>query len=67
MEMNSTLEEVSACLYAGRVPLCWSKLSPQTVKSLARYVDHIAKRTLQYLNWVNKHDLLGSEFVKCVS
>lgn len=51
-EMNSMLEEVSTCLYAGRVPGCWSRLSPQTVKSLARYVEHLTKRTLQYSNWV---------------
>lgn len=54
--MNSTLEEVSTCLYRGRVPICWSKLSPPTaVESLAHYVEHLMKRTLQYSNWVNTH------------
>lgn len=52
VEMNSMLEEVSMCLYAGRVPGCWSKLSPPTVKSLADYIEHLTKRTLQYSNWV---------------
>jgi len=51
--MNSMLEEVSMCLYAGRVPGCWSKLSPPSVKSLSGYIEHLTKRTLQYSNWVN--------------
>lgn len=50
--MNSMLEEVSMCLYTGHVPGSWSKLSPPTVKSLAGYIEHLTKRTLQYSNWV---------------
>jgi len=51
--MNSMLEEVSTCLYAGRIPGCWIKLSPPTVKSLPRYIEHLKKRAFQYSNWVN--------------
>lgn len=53
--MNSTLEEISTCLYTGRVPIVWINLSPQTVKSLARYIQHLEKRTLQYSTWVNNY------------
>ncbi|VVC32081.1 Dynein heavy chain, domain-2,Dynein heavy chain domain,Dynein heavy chain, domain-1,Dynein heavy chain, P- [Cinara cedri] len=51
VEMNSTLEEVSTCLYIRCVPACWIKCSPQTIKSLARYIKHLTKRTTQYSNW----------------
>lgn len=51
--MNATLEDISMCIYMGRVPNCWSMLSPQTYKSLACYLKHLTKRSLQYSNWVN--------------
>lgn len=57
VEMNSTLEEISTCLYTGRVPVFWINMSPQTVKSLARYIEHLEKRTLQYSTWVNNYYL----------
>lgn len=56
--MNSTLEEVSTSLYAGCVPVSWCKLSPQTFKSLARFMEHLEKRTLQYESWVNKNIIM---------
>ncbi|EKX52600.1 hypothetical protein GUITHDRAFT_157080 [Guillardia theta CCMP2712] len=49
--MSSTLEELSTALFNGVLPGSWSKLTPQTEKSLGEWVEMFLRRQDQYAEW----------------
>lgn len=51
--MDNVLDDISNSLYNGTLPKEWAKLSPDTKKNLAGWMDHFEKRIAQYTNWVN--------------
>ena len=50
--MSAELDEVAKALYNGQIPQIWKRLAPDTLKSLANWMNHFNDRYNQYMQWV---------------
>ena len=54
ISMSSDLDELSEYIFNGFLPRLWRELTPQTEKSLARWIQYYTMREEQYAHWSEK-------------
>eukprot|EP00003_Mantamonas_plastica_P006673 TRINITY_DN1548_c0_g5_i2.p1 TRINITY_DN1548_c0_g5~~TRINITY_DN1548_c0_g5_i2.p1 ORF type:complete len:3052 (-),score=1213.08 TRINITY_DN1548_c0_g5_i2:66-8516(-) len=52
--MSNELDDLATSLFNGQLPISWSKLTPDTEKSLGNWMLFFDQRYQQYLSWIEK-------------
>lgn len=52
--MSNELDDVARALFNGQIPTIWRKLAPDTLKSLANWMEHFKRRYEQYTAWIGE-------------